>query len=266
MPMIRLAALPASGVTDADVLALLESLKARGLLTPNDENLLVSYRQKVAQAAPGAAKKAPQEAGKCATSSSPTSSRTSCASGQPWRGRWSMPACRSGGTAACRAPSWRENIAAALHSAKCVVVVWSHGSVGVEGAFVRDEAGRAMARDILVPVLIDKVAPPLGFGELQAIDLTAWRGNPRDPFFQDLVAVIRAKLDHTPAPPPKGPTRRVMRRLFYGATSSGAVAAVALFGFNTFGVASNVCTLPGAPPGLSDFCGACRMGEGPSGE
>ncbi len=78
--------------------------------------------------------------------------------------------------------------------------------------------------------------------------------------------MIRAKLDHTPAPPPKGPTRRVMRRLFYGATSSGAVAAVALFGFNTFGVASNICTLPGAQPGLSDFCGACRMGERPSRE
>ncbi len=164
------------------------------------------------------------------------------------------------------AESWRENIAAALHSAKCVVVVWSQGSVGVEGAFVRDEAGRAMANGILVPVMIDKVAPPLGFGELQAIDLTGWRGNPRDPFFQDLVAVIRAKLDHTPMPPPKGPTRRVMRRLFYGATSSGAVAAVALFGFNTFGVASNICTLPGAQPGLSDFCGACRMGERPSRE
>ena len=41
------------------------------------------------------------------------------------------------------AESWRENIASALHAAKCVLVVWSHGSVGVEGAFVRDEAGAA---------------------------------------------------------------------------------------------------------------------------
>jgi TIR domain len=162
------------------------------------------------------------------------------------------------------AESWRENIAGALHSAKCVVVVWSQGSVGVEGAFVRDEAGRAMARGILVPVMIDKVAPPLGFGELQAIDLTGWRGNPRDPFFQDLVAVIRAKLENGPTPAPKGPTKRVMRRLAYGATSSGALAAVAFFAFNTFGVASNICTLPGAQPALSDFCGACGMGERPT--
>ena len=162
------------------------------------------------------------------------------------------------------AESWRENIANALHAAKCVVVVWSHGSVGVEGAFVRDEAGRAMARGILVPVMIDKVAPPLGFGELQAIDLTAWRGGARDPFFQDLVAVIRAKQANGPAPAPRGPTHRAMRRVFYGATSSGVVAAAALFAFNTFGVASNICTLPGTQPGLSDFCGACRLGERPT--
>jgi hypothetical protein len=162
--------------------------------------------------------------------------------------------------------SWRANIAQALHEARCVVVVWSHGSVGPEGAFVRDEAGRAMARGLLVPVMIDKVAPPLGFGELQAIDLTGWRGGVRDPFFQDLVAVIRAKLENGPAPAPKGPTRRVMRRILYGATSSGALAVAALFAFNTFGVAANVCTTPGLQPGLSDMCGACRMGERPTRE
>jgi hypothetical protein len=160
--------------------------------------------------------------------------------------------------------SWRTNIAEALHAAKCVVVVWSEGSTGVEGAFVRDEAGRAMARGLLVPVMIDKVAPPLGFGELQAIDLTRWRGSLRDPFFQDLVAVIRAKLENGPTPAPKGPTNRVMRRILYGGTSSGALALVALFAFNTFGVASNICTMPGMQPGLSDFCGTCRMGERPT--
>jgi len=61
---MRLAALPGSGVTDADVLAFLESLKARGLLTNNDDILLASYRQKAAPAVPGAAQTAPQEAGK----------------------------------------------------------------------------------------------------------------------------------------------------------------------------------------------------------
>jgi len=162
--------------------------------------------------------------------------------------------------------SWRTNIVNALNAARCVVVVWSHGSVGTEGAFVRDEAGRAMARGILVPVMIDAVPPPLGFGELQAIDLTRWRGAQGDPFFQDLVGVVRAKLEGAPTPKPKGPTARVARRMLYGASSSAGLAAIAAFAFNTFGVATNVCTIPGAQPGLSDACGACGLGGRPSRE
>jgi hypothetical protein len=160
--------------------------------------------------------------------------------------------------------SWRTNITNALAEARCVVVVWSHGSVGVEGAFVRDEAGRAMGRGILVPVMIDAVAPPLGFGELQAIDLTHWRGGQGDPFFQDLVGVIRAKLENAPTPMPKGPATRLARRLVYGASSSACLAAVAALAFNAFGVATNICTIPGVQPGLSDTCGAAGLGGRPS--
>ena len=162
--------------------------------------------------------------------------------------------------------SWRANIAEALEGARCVVVVWSHGSVGVEGAFVRDEAARGMARGILAPVMIDPVAPPLGFGELQAIDLTRWRGAQGDPFLQDLVAVIRAKLAGAPTPRPRGPTARVSRRLFYGATSSAALLVLAAFAFNSFGVTARFCTIPGLQPGFSDACGALRLGARPTRE
>jgi TIR domain len=162
--------------------------------------------------------------------------------------------------------SWRANIGKALDEARCVVVVWTHGSVGTEGAFVRDEAGRAMARGLLVPVMMDPVGPPLGFGELQAIDLTRWRGGVGDPFFKDLVGVIRAKLDNGPVPKPKGPTARVARRIAYGGASSATFAAIIAFAFNTFGVASNICTAPGMQPGLSDTCGAWHLGDRPSKE
>ena len=160
--------------------------------------------------------------------------------------------------------SWRTNISNALAEARCVVVVWSHGSVGVEGAFVRDEAGRAMARGILVPVMIDAVAPPLGFGELQAIDLTRWRGGQGDPFLQDLVAIIRAKLENLPSPRPKGPGARLARRLAYGVWSSASLAAVAAVAFNVFGLAANMCAVPAMQPGLSDTCGALRLGDRPT--
>ena len=97
--------------------------------------------------------------------------------------------------------SWRANIEAALESARCVVAVWSKASVAKEGHFVRDEAGRAMARRQLVPVFIDRVDLPLGFGEVQAIDLSGWRGRPNDPAIHDVVEACKAKLDDRPAPP-----------------------------------------------------------------
>src|SRR4051812_17937858 len=62
---------------------------------------------------------------------------------------------------------WRESIAANLDEARCVIVVWSKRSVGPDGRFVRDEAARAMKRHAYLPVTIDKVDPPLGFGETQ---------------------------------------------------------------------------------------------------
>lgn len=77
--------------------------------------------------------------------------------------------------------AWRQAIEAELNAAKCVIVVWSKRSVGPEGTFVQDEATRAQQRHIYVPVLIDKVHLPLGFGEMQALPLTGWKGNRSDP-------------------------------------------------------------------------------------
>src|SRR3954469_17397423 len=59
--------------------------------------------------------------------------------------------------------SWHRNIEEKLTTAGCVVVVWSSHSAGAEGGYVREEARRGLARNILVPVLIDKLEHlPLG--------------------------------------------------------------------------------------------------------
>jgi hypothetical protein len=161
--------------------------------------------------------------------------------------------------------SWHTNIEAKLRHAGCVVVIWSTRSVGHDGGFVREEARRGLARNILVPVVIEPLEHlPLGFGEIQALDLTRWRGERRDADFQDLVGTIRAKLANAPLPAPKGPTKRITRRWMWGGLSSAALAAVASFSFDTFGVASRVCTMPGPQPGLSDGCGSLGLGGRPS--
>ena len=86
---------------------------------------------------------------------------------------------------------WRESIAANLDQARCVIVVWSKRSVGPDGRFVRDEAARAVKRNAYLPVTIDKVDPPLGFGETQCLPLAGWKGNRDDPRYLALLDAAR---------------------------------------------------------------------------
>lgn len=161
--------------------------------------------------------------------------------------------------------SWRSNIQGALDNAKCVVVAWTHESTSPAGDFVRDEASQAKARGILVPVILERgVRPPLGFGELQAIDLSHWRGSQSDPFFQDVVAAIRAKLEGRSVPPARGPMRRLLRRLTVGSLASAGLAGLVGFGMNVLQVQDQVCTVALGQPALSDACGAVNLGNRPT--
>jgi tetratricopeptide (TPR) repeat protein len=79
-----------------------------------------------------------------------------------------------------------------LRAAKAVIVVWTAGSAA--STFVRDEAGRARDEGRLVPVLLDAVQIPLGFGSFQAEDFTRWNGGSNAPQMQILEEALRAKL------------------------------------------------------------------------
>lgn len=89
-----------------------------------------------------------------------------------------------------------------LRRAECVVVLWTRDSVASD--FVQDEA--RIGQEKLVPVLLDDVEPPVGFGRIQAADLRGWAGDVGHPGIQQLDAGIRACFD-TP-PPPRPPSRR----------------------------------------------------------
>ena len=123
--------------------------------------------------------------------------------------------------------AWRQAIETELNSAKCVVVAWSKRSTGPEGAFVQDEATRAQRRQVYVPVVIDKVHLPLGFGETQALPLTGWKGDRSDPRYQAVLAAVRRIAgdgEQTPATNPVQQTRLSRR----AAIGGGAVTVVAL--------------------------------------
>src|SRR5262249_45794620 len=84
----------------------------------------------------------------------------------------------------------------ALDDASCVVVAWSRRSV--ESLWVQDEAGIGRDRRVLVPVSLDGVEPPLGFRQLQTLNLADWNGRPDDPRILHFLAGVR-RLVRNPA-------------------------------------------------------------------
>ena len=123
---------------------------------------------------------------------------------------------------------WRQTIERQLDAAKCVVVIWSRRSVGPEGQFVRDEATRAQQRHVYVPVTIDRVPLPLGFGESQARSLRGWKGQRSEPQYQAILnAVCRLAGARSPQEAHQGAQAPISRR---AVVAGGAVAAIAAAG------------------------------------
>jgi Leucine-rich repeat (LRR) protein len=116
---------------------------------------------------------------------------------------------------------WRKVIKKELESARCVVVLWSRWSVDSDN--VQDEAAVGRKRGILIPILIDQVEPPLGFGPVQTAELWDWDGTDQFPEFRKLIACIRALLS---AEPTAEPQRRATHRAD-GASVSAQLATIA---------------------------------------
>jgi len=125
---------------------------------------------------------------------------------------------------------WREEICRHLDAARLVIVVWSKRSVGPQGNFVRDEATRALKRHAYLPVTIDKVDPPLGFGETQSLNLQSWKGDPSHDRYQALLATVRSRLGQSD--PARAPiVKRGVNRRTAMLGGAGAVATAAVGGW-----------------------------------
>jgi hypothetical protein len=105
-------------------------------------------------------------------------------------------------------------IEAALASTRCVIVLWSQ--ISVDSRWVRSEAEEGAAREVLVPVVIERdVRIPLAFKRIQAADLANWDGRAETTAFQTLVADIAQLL----GPPPR---RQAVERQLEAAAQRGA--------------------------------------------
>jgi tetratricopeptide (TPR) repeat protein len=115
-------------------------------------------------------------------------------------------------------------IESALERCDAVVVLWSERSV--RSAWVRDEA--AVGRDLgkLVPVLLDKAQPPMGFRQFQTIGLADWKSASRARKLQELLSAVErlSTVDSAAVPEVSKTTKR--GRLSIPMTIGAAVAAL----------------------------------------
>lgn len=121
-------------------------------------------------------------------------------------------------------------IEAELARADRCIVAWSKSAA--QSHWVRDEAGWARDRGRLVPVRLDSSEPPLGFRQVQAIDLSHWHGRADAPEIDALVSAIGQPA----AAPAKAPRRRLPVAAIAGVVAL-LLAGLGYAGWRQFGAA-----------------------------
>lgn len=117
----------------------------------------------------------------------------------------------------------------ALQAADAVVVLWSRQSV--DSDWVRDEAAQGRERQRLVPLSLDGSAPPLGFRQIQVVDISGWRGRSHAPQLEAVKRAIASAMGQPVPRRPAGGAPAVTRRQL---VAGGTVAAAALAGGGVF--------------------------------
>lgn len=105
--------------------------------------------------------------------------------------------------------TWADYLQAKISNAKALVVLWT--ATSTQSQWVREEARIGRDSRKLVPIILDGAAPPFGFGEVQAVDLTAWDGNQGNPEWQRFLKGLSYVVQQSggAAPTPTAPARSV---------------------------------------------------------
>jgi uncharacterized membrane protein YhaH (DUF805 family) len=106
--------------------------------------------------------------------------------------------------------TWADYIESKLGQCKTVAVLWSEHST--KSQWVREEARMGRDKSKLIPARLDNAPAPFGFGEVQAADLSTWRGEANHPEWvrfanavRNAVAAAGGAPDPASAAPPPQP-------------------------------------------------------------
>ena len=91
---------------------------------------------------------------------------------------------------------YQEVIEEQISLARCVLVLWTRDSV--QSRWVRTEASDAHDREIMLPVLLERVQIPLAFRLIQAENFTDWNGRADDEPFQRLMLQVTEMVRRGP--------------------------------------------------------------------
>lgn len=94
--------------------------------------------------------------------------------------------------------TWRSVLEEALVGMRCLIVLWSENSVKSPWVLEEAEEARRLGKTML-PVLIQKIDPPVGFRAIQAANLIDWDGAADAPAVKLLVTDLKALLGETKA-------------------------------------------------------------------
>ena len=141
---------------------------------------------------------------------------------------------------------YAETIDEALQSVDAVLVLWSKNSIASD--WVRDEAAQGRDRHRLVPLSLDGTQPPIGFRQIQTIDISRWRHGPL-PQLEAISRAIATAAGQQPVEIKPGRSPRFSRRQMIAGGSTAAVALGGVVGWRggLFGggrAANTIAVLP----------------------
>ena len=97
--------------------------------------------------------------------------------------------------------NFSEEIDRELKNADVVLVLWT--ATAIASAWVQDEAAEGRDTGRLVPAILGSAKPPLGFRQLQCVDLSDWVDHGHDGPVEDLItAIAKVASDGSAAKPP----------------------------------------------------------------
>jgi hypothetical protein len=166
--------------------------------------------------------------------------------------------------------TWRSVLEEAVEDTRCMIVLWSENSVKSPWVAEEAEEARRLGKT-LVPVMIQRVEPPMGFRTIQAANLINWDGSAHHPDGRQLVADLKSLLtphdekavtpirDVEPQPPPSRTIPRWMS-LHWPKAALGALAILAIFAvWNNWLSFKDSSVVPAAPEKQPSQAAAPRL-------